>query len=176
MAVRKGSKPRCIIIAGPNGAGKTTFARKFLTEDLGILHFVNADLIAYGLSPLHPELAARVAGRLLLAELDRLVRERKSFALESTFSGKTYVERIQKMKDVGYRVEMIFLKLNSPELAVKRVAHRVKQGGHYVPSEAVHRRYLRGWRNFELYYRPLSDVWAVFENSGSSPILEEKHP
>lgn len=86
MARRK-AKPKCIIIAGPNGAGKTTFARKFLTADTGILRFVNADLIAAGLSPLHPELAARKAGRFLLMELDRLAKERSSFALESTLSG-----------------------------------------------------------------------------------------
>jgi predicted ABC-type ATPase len=82
-------QPRCLIIAGPNGAGKTTLAKKFLTPDKGILHFVNADLIASGLSPLHPELAGRAAGRLLLAEVDRLTSERRSFALESTLSGMT---------------------------------------------------------------------------------------
>lgn len=97
MAKRAKPQPRCIIIAGPNGAGKTTFARKILTAQQGILHFVNADLIAAGLSPLHPELAARAAGRLLLAELDRLAAGRMSFALESTLSGPTYVERMQRL-------------------------------------------------------------------------------
>jgi predicted ABC-type ATPase len=89
MSGKRKVKPRCIIIAGPNGAGKTTFARQFLTVERGILHFVNADLIASGLSPLHPELAARTAGRLLLMELERLVEEKASFALESTLSGRS---------------------------------------------------------------------------------------
>lgn len=175
MAVRNSVQPRCIIIAGPNGAGKTTFARKFLTEEQGILHFVNADLIASGLSPLHPELAARAAGRLLLGELDRLVKERRSFALESTMSGKTYVDRIKLMKEAGYRVEMIFLKLNSPELAIKRVALRVKQGGHHVSQIDVRRRFQRGWLNFVDDYRSLADSWAVYENSGSTPILLDQN-
>lgn len=169
-------RPRCIIIAGPNGAGKTTFARKFLTDEQGILHFVNADLIASGLSPLHPELAARSAGRLLLRELDRLAQEAASFALESPLSGRTYVDRIQWLKQKGYAVEMIFLRLESPELAIKRVAHRVKQGGHHVPPEDVRRRFDRAWPNFERHFRPLADVWAMYDNSGPIPVRQEHHP
>lgn len=170
------SLPRCILIAGPNGAGKTTFARKFLTADEGILHFVNADLIASGLSPLHPQLAARAAGRLLLAEVDRLAKEKEPFALESTLSGMAYVQRLKNIRKAGYLVEMVFLKLDSPELAIKRVAHRVKQGGHNVPPEDVRRRYKRGWTNFVEHYRQLADVWAVYDNSGPVPVLLKKHP
>lgn len=176
MAPRARPRPRCILIAVPNGAGKTTFSRKILTAQQGILHFVNADLIAAGLSPLHPELAARAAGRLLLAELDRLAAARTSFALESTLSGVTYVERVRRMKDVGYSLEIIFLKLSSADLAIKRVAHRVKQGGHHVPAEDVRRRFVRGWLNFAQHYRPLADVWAVYENSGPTPVLLEQYP
>lgn len=172
----KSPKPRCILIAGPNGAGKTTFAKKFLTADEGILHFVNADLIASGLSPLHPELAARAAGRLLLAEVDRLTKEKEPFALESTLSGMTYVQRLKNIRKAGFLVEMVFLKLDSPELAIKRVAHRVKQGGHNVPPEDVRRRYKRGWINFVEHYRRLAEAWAVYDNSGPVPVLLEKHP
>jgi len=125
---------------------------------------------------LHPELAARAAGRLLLAELDRLTTASTSFALESTLSGVTYQERLQQMKDLGYTVEIVFLRLSSAELAIKRVAHRVKQGGHHVSNEDVRRRFVRGWLNFELHYRPMADVWAVYENSGPIPLLQEKHP
>lgn len=167
------NRPKCIVIAGPNGAGKTTFARKFLTKEMGVLRFVNADLIAAGLSPLHPELAAREAGRLLLSELDRLAKEKISFALETTLSGKTYLERIQRLKKSGYSIEMVFLKLSDADLAIKRVAHRVKQGGHHVPAQDVKRRFVRGWTNFTEHYRPLADVWAVYDNSGPIPILAE---
>ncbi len=176
MATRHRSKPRCIIIAGPNGAGKTTFARQFLTSEEGIIHFVNADLIASGLSPLHPDLAARAAGRLLLSELDRLVEGKASFALESTLSGRTYLDRIGRMKDKGYKIEMVFLKLSDANLAIRRVAYRVKQGGHHVPEADVRRRFLRGWPNFAQHYRPLADAWAVYENSGPVPVLQERHP
>jgi predicted ABC-type ATPase len=176
MTSSRKAKPKCIIIAGPNGAGKTTFARKFLTDEKGILRFVNADLIASGLSPLHPELAARAAGRLLLSELDRLTKEGLSFALESTLSGKTYLERVRKLRNAGYMVEMVFLKLSSPELAMKRVAHRVKQGGHHVPDEDVKRRFIRGWPNFELHYRALADAWAVYDNSRTIPVLLDRYP
>jgi predicted ABC-type ATPase len=176
MAVRKKTRPRCIIIAGPNGAGKTTFARKFLSNDLGIKHFVNADLIAAGLSPLHPELAAMAAGRLLLQEVERLMNLRASFALESTLSGRSYLVWIGRLKDLGYRVEIVFLKLESPDLAIKRVAHRVKHGGHHVPATDVRRRFQRGWFNFVEHYRSLADSWAVYENSSSTPILLDQYP
>lgn len=169
-------KPRCIIIAGPNGAGKTTFAKKFLTPSEGILHFINADLIAAGLSPLDPQLAARAAGRLLLQEFDRLAETKESFAIESTLSGKGYIDRLRKLKAAGYELNIIFLKLNSPKLAMERVAFRVRQGGHQVPKEDIKRRFVRGWPNFVQLYRPLADEWAVYDNSGIIPILLEQYP
>jgi predicted ABC-type ATPase len=138
--------PRCIVIAGPNGAGKTTFAREYLPKDAGVIHFVNADLIAAGLSPLRPELAALAGGRLLLTELDRLARAKVDFAFESTLSGLGYVGRLKKWKAAGYRLEVIFLRLRSPQLALRRIAVRMKQGGHSVPRADVLRRFKRGWR------------------------------
>ncbi|MCC7501259.1 MAG: AAA family ATPase [Flavobacteriales bacterium] len=147
------SKPRCIVIAGPNGAGKTTFAREFLPKDAGILHFVNADLIAAGLSPLEPSAAQVAAARIFLVELDRLAGERADFAFETTLSGRGYMERLQRWKAAGYRVEIVFLKLPNVQLALKRVALRVKQGGHHVPDADVRRRFVRGWLNFETVYK-----------------------
>jgi predicted ABC-type ATPase len=166
--------PVCLIVAGPNGAGKTTFAREYLPREAGILHFVNADLIAAGLSPLKPEWAALAAGRLLLAELDRLADAQVDFAFESTLSGLTYAARLKKWKASGYRVEMVFLKLASVRLALRRIADRVRQGGHSVPAADVRRRFDRGWRNFQTIYRPLADAWAVYDNSDQYfRILEE---
>ncbi len=163
--------PRCIIIAGPNGAGKTTFAREFLPKEAGIVHFVNADLLAAGLSPLQPQAAALAAGKLLLKELDRLSRARVSFAFESTLSGLTYVTRLRRWKAHGYRIEIVYLKLQSPRLALRRIAIRVKQGGHDVPRSDVLRRFERGWENFQNIYQLQADVWAVYDNSGNAPIL-----
>jgi predicted ABC-type ATPase len=164
---------RCIVIAGPNGAGKTTFAREFLPKDTDIVHFVNADLIASGLSALRPEIAAVTAGRVFLAELDRLARSRTSFAFETTLSGRVYSGRLRKWKAAGYRVEIAYLKIDSTELALKRIAGRVRQGGHNVPREDVIRRFSRGWNIFSRIYRPLADAWWVYDNSGLTPILLE---
>jgi len=167
-------RPRCIVIAGPNGAGKTTFAREFLPKDAGVIHFVNADLIAGGLSPLHPELAALASGRLVLAELDRLANSRADFAFEATLNGHIYVGRLKRWKAAGYRIEIAFLRLASPQIALRRIAARVKQGGHHVPERDVLRRFERGWKNFQSLYRSLADAWAVYDNSGTTPVLVEQ--
>jgi predicted ABC-type ATPase len=168
--------PRCIVIAGPNRAGKTTFAREYLARDAGSIHFINADLIAGGLSPLAPQRAALSAARLMLAEIDRLTAARADFAFESTLSGRTYVSRLKRLKSAGYQLEIVFLRVASTSLALKRIAARVRQGGHPVPKSDVLRRFERGWRNFESVYRPLADAWAVYENSGVRPILLERSP
>lgn len=168
--------PRCIVIAGPNGAGKTTFAREFLPKDAGVAHFVNADLIAGGLSPLQPEAATVAAGRIFLRELDRLARAQADFAFETTLSGLVYRARLNRWKAAGYRLEMVFLRLPSPRLALRRIAARVRQGGHNVPRADVLRRFARGWENFQTHYRPLADAWAVYDNSGETPRLLERFP
>jgi predicted ABC-type ATPase len=164
------------VIAGPNGAGKTTFARRYLPAKARVIHFVNADLIAAGLSPLKPELAAIAAARMVLREIDRLAKARADFAFESTLSGLTYARRLESWRREGYRVEIVYLRLKSSQLALRRVAARVRQGGHDVPRADVVRRYSRGWKNFQLIYRPLADSWAIYENSGQSPQLLEQEP
>ncbi len=168
------SQPRCIVIAGPNGAGKTTFAQEFLLKDAGIARFVNADLIAAGISPLDPNLATSAAARLFLAELDRLANLGEDFSFETTMSGMAHLTRLRRFKDLGYRVEIVFLKLNSPELAIKRVAERVKHGGHDVPQADILRRFRRGWLNFCNEYRLVSDSWTVYDNSTDTPIREKE--
>lgn len=167
--------PRCIIIAGPNGAGKTTFAREFLLKEAGVVRFVNADLIAAGLSPLDPTLARLTAGRLVLAELQKLARAHVSFAFETTMSGRTYLTSLKLWKAAGYRIEIIYLSLNSPAVAFRRIAARVRQGGHDVPHVDVLRRIMRSRELFPVY-RALADAWAVYDNTGPSPVLVEKGP
>ena len=168
--------PRCIIIAGPNGAGKTTFAREFLPREAGIVHFVNADLIAGGLSPLRPGLAAVTAGRLVLAQLDRLAKDRADFAFETTLSGLAYASRLKRWKIEGYYIEIIFLRLTSAHVALNRIAARVKEGGHHVPRADVIRRFNRGLENFEKTYCLLADTWTMYDNSGDIPILLNQEP
>lgn len=168
--------PRCIVIAGPNGAGKTTFAREYLPRIAGVVQFVNADLIAQGLAPLDPRLAALAAGRLLLQEITRLAAARVDFAFESTLSGLSYARHLATWKQQGYRIEIAYLRLKSPQLALRRIAARVRQGGHSVPRSDVLRRFERGWEHFIRLYRPLADEWAVYDNSGVSPKLLERWP
>ncbi len=141
-----------------------------------VIHFVNADLIAAGLSPLKPELVALAAARMVLREIDRLAKARADFAFESTLSGLTYVRRLESWRREGYRVEIVYLRLKSSQLALRRVAAPVRQGGHDVPRADVVRRYSRGWKNFQLIYRPLADPRAIYENSGQSPQLLEQEP
>lgn len=168
--------PVCLIIAGPNGAGKTTFAREFLPREGGMVHFVNADLIAAGLSPLKPAMANVNAGRVFLSELDRLAGSGADFAFESTLSGRAYVERIKKWKTRGYHIEIVYLRLASPEIALKRIAARVKEGGHDVPAADVRRRFIRSWRNFEIVYGPLCHAWWLYDANLRPPVLLKKHP
>jgi predicted ABC-type ATPase len=133
-------------------------------------------LIASGLSPLRPELAALAAGRLFLKELDRFAKTRADFAFESTLSGLTYLGRLNRWKAAGYRIEIVYLRLRSPQLALRRIAARVRQGGHCVPRADVLRRFDRSWINFEKRYRLLADTWSVYDNSGETPRLTKQGP
>jgi predicted ABC-type ATPase len=165
------AEKRIIIIAGPNGAGKTTFAREYLPFEVGITSFINADLIAAGLSPFAPELAARRAGRLMLEEIDRCGAVGMDFAFETTLSGKAYVHRISSWQSLGYTVKLVFLQLESVEQAMARVQLRVRQGGHAIPPDVIARRFKAGLSNFEDLYRPLVNEWQTIDNGGPAPRL-----
>ena len=162
---------RILIIAGANGAGKSTFAREYLPNEAGCPLFVNADWIAAGLSPFAPEQAALRAGRVMLAEMAEHLRRRESFAFETTLAGRTYTRLIPRWRVAGYTVHLIFLRLDSVELAVERVAVRVAQGGHPVPEPVIRRRFEQRWRNFNQVYRRLVDSWRLYDNSGEMPVL-----
>jgi predicted ABC-type ATPase len=165
---------KVVIIGGPNGAGKTTFAREFLPQEAGCPEFVNADLIAAGLSPFNPQGASFRAGRLMLQEIARHAAAGRNFAFESTLSGLTYVRMIDVWQASGYRVKLVFLSLATPEEAIARVAMRVRQGGHGVPVETIRRRFSAGLRNFQDVYRHRVDYWQWFDNSGDAPVLSDE--
>jgi predicted ABC-type ATPase len=166
-------KPRVVIIAGPNGAGKTTFAQTFLPQEAQCPRFINADLIAASLSPFAPEVAAIKAGRLMLREIDEAAAKRESFAFETTLSGLGYLRRIENWRAAGYHVSLLFLSLPTVEMALARVAERVRQGGHDVPEATIRRRFVSGRRNFETRYRDAVDAWAVYDNSREARVLVE---
>lgn len=162
---------KIVIIAGPNGAGKTTFAREFLTGEAHCPIFINADLIAAGLSPFAPELAAIKAGRLMLESVQEHIIKGDSFAIETTLSGLGYARAIPVWRKQGYHVKLMFFQLPDVETAIIRVAERVKQGGHNIPEAVIRRRFAVGLKNFEHVYQALVDSWMQFDNSGDSPIL-----
>lgn len=164
-------QPTIYLIGGCNGAGKTTFAREFLLKEVGCANFLNADYLAFGLSPLSPEIAAMKAGRLLLAEFKSLVAHRKTFALESTLSGLTYLRLLRAAKQNGFRIYLHYLWLPTPAIAIARVRERVKKGGHHVPVADIRRRFTRGRQHFVRDYAPLADRWAVWDNLVHPPEL-----
>ena len=164
-------RPCFHLIAGPNGAGKTTFARRFLPHYAGSYSFLNADLIAAGLSPLRPEAAAISAGRILVREWRRLARARIDFAAESTLAGVGLIRRLKSLRRAGYRLCLYFLWLPAAALAQARVQARVLMGGHDVPPETIARRYLAGLDALREGLLDRFDDWYLFDNSGPRPRL-----
>ena len=138
---------KCYIIAGPNGAGKTTFANDFLPIEAECLNFINADLIAHGLSPFRPDKMGVEAGRIMIQKINESVKKGESFAFETTFSGKLYEKKIKSWKSKGYEIIIYYLKLPNVDIAVERVKLRVSQGGHDVPEKIIRRRFDRSWIN-----------------------------
>lgn len=157
--------PHVIVIAGANGAGKSTVAPFLLRDTLGVSEFVNADTLAQGLSAFAPETVAITAGRIMLARLNELAESNADFAFETTLSTRSFVSRLQKMREEGYKFKLIFLWLINSELAVLRVAERVRQGGHDIPKETIKRRYEKGLHNFFKLYQPIADSWYFYDNS-----------
>jgi len=167
----KRKSPTVYVIAGPNGAGKTTFATEFLPDFVDCREFLNADLIAAGLSPFAPEMESVRAGRLLLTRIRELTEDLKDFGFETTLAGRTYVRLFDQMHRQGYRIVLLFLWLPSADMAVTRVANRVRQGGHHVPEPDIRRRFAAGIRNLFGLYRPLVDDWWLYDASQLPPRL-----
>jgi len=164
----KPKQPTVVVIAGPNGAGKSTAAPYLLKQALGILEFVNADQIALGLSAYAPETVSFEAGRIMLKRLHELAASKVSFAFESTLSSRTFALFLKQCKAQGYKVHIFYVALPSAELAVNRVALRVKLGGHNIPQIDVERRFLRSLNNLYELYLPLADRWTVLDNASGT--------
>nr|VFK63656.1 MAG: Predicted ABC-type ATPase [Candidatus Kentron sp. UNK]VFK70882.1 MAG: Predicted ABC-type ATPase [Candidatus Kentron sp. UNK] len=158
---------KCFIIAGPNGAGKTTFARDFLPKEGACINYINADLIASGLSPFAPENAAVMAGKIMLREMERCVNESRSFAFETTLSGVSYIKKVESWKRSGYGIILYYFSLPSVEMAIERVRYRVEQGGHGVSESIIRRRFERSRTNLEKLFKPIVDAWMIFDTSSS---------
>src|SRR5262245_30616107 len=157
--------PLAVVVAGPNGAGKSTMAPRLLQEALAVSEFVNADAIAAGLSAFRPDSVAMSAGRAMLTRVRALALARVDFAFETTLASRSFAPWLARLRASEYRVHLIFLSLSGPDLAVARIAERVRRGGHDVPEVVVRRRFAAGLDNFFELYRVLADTWQMFDNS-----------
>jgi len=163
--------PTCWIIAGPNGAGKTTFALEYLPQVAGCTRFINADLIAAGLSPLAPERELFTASRIFLKEIEECIVEREDFAFETTLAGRSYLRLVERLRQDGWKVELIYLALPSIEMSKLRVAERVSHGGHNIPAADIERRFPRSLRNLLNEFSHRVDRCTCFMNDGAKPAL-----
>jgi predicted ABC-type ATPase len=163
--------PNLFIIAGPNGAGKTTYVKRFLRQEMQCREFVNADLIAAGLSPFAPERAAFEAGRIMLKRLRDLFTRRDDFSFETTLTGYGYMPMLREMKEAGYRIRLDYLWFPHLEVTRARVKQRVTKGGHNIPDDVQVRRFGKGLRFLLEHYRPLLHDWRIYDNTGQNPHL-----
>ncbi len=164
-------KKKLYIIAGPNGVGKTTASMTILPEVLDCNEFVNAEIIAFGLSPFNLESVAIKAGRTMLKRIDDLLSEEVTFAIETTLATKSYTSLITKAKQKGYEVVLLFFWLDNVQQAINRVSKRVSEGGHDIPEKVIERRYIAGVRNLFQIYLDICDVVQVYDNTNGTPIL-----
>ena len=163
------------IISGCNGVGKTTASMTILPEFLDCQEFVNADMIASGLSPFQPEKVAFEAGRIMLERIDFLMQTNQSFAIETTLATKSYKNKLLKAIENGYQIKLLFFWLPSYEMAIDRVAIRVSEGGHNIPKDIIKRRYFRGIENLFNIYLPLCTTWLIFDNEKKPKLVAEKN-
>src|SRR5262245_60309469 len=178
--------PLVVVLAGSNGAGKSTSAPYLLKDALAVDEFVNADTIAQGLSAYRPDAAAVTAGKVMLERLRVLGGLRRDFAFETTLSGRSHARWLKELQASGYRTHLIFLSLPSADLAVARVADRVRRGGHDVPEAVIRRRFAAGLSNLFSVYMNVVDAWTIYDNAdvvsprlvasrafGASPVIAD---
>lgn len=158
---------RLYIIAGCNGAGKTTASYTVLPEMLNCKEFVNADEIAKGLSPFNADAVAVEAGRLMLSRIAMLLEKGETFSIETTLATRSYLNLVKKAQSQGYSVTLLFFWIDSPALAKNRVAQRVREGGHSIPSDVIERRYFNGLKNLFEIFMPIVDDWCLYDNNST---------
>jgi predicted ABC-type ATPase len=164
--------PAVIIIAGPNGAGKTTFASEYLSIEERGFEFVNADEIVHAGEPAISEIEA---GRRMLERIDELVEDDANFVFETTLASLTYARKIPSWRQRGYHVRLIYLQLTSVNDSLARVRKRVLAGGHDIPREAIIRRFDKSLTYFETKYKPIVDVWHLWDSrEGSFALVESR--
>jgi predicted ABC-type ATPase len=161
---------KILMVAGPNGAGKTTLTQRLIVNSSMLYEFINVDDIARSLAPIHPESMALTSSKLMIKRLKELLDSNKSFAFETTASGTNYLRHLKSAQSKGYEINLTFLWLANPEQAIKRVAQRVRQGGHHVAEEVIIRRYYLGLKNLIKYYVPLANSVLVMDSSSEESV------
>lgn len=171
----KKRKQTCFVIAGPNGAGKTTFALRYLPQIAGCRNFVNADLIAYGISPFDSLSAQYKAGRLFLRQIYANIDKRVDFAFETTLAGRSHINLLKKLRQDGWQIVLFFLWIPNAAFSKSRIRERVEHGGHNIPDDAIYRRFPRIMQNFIKIYIPLCDKVVCYDNSKPNyvPVFEK---
>ena len=157
--------PRLFIIAGCNGSGKTTASYSVLPEMLECTQYVNSDEFAKSIAPFDPDSASVSAGRFMLMRINYLFNKKEDFCIESTLATSSLLRMVREAKSNGYTVTLIYLWLNSPELAIARVHDRVLSGGHNIPEPIIRRRFFMGLKYFFDEYIPECDRWILADNS-----------
>lgn len=165
------NRPTCYVIGGPNGAGKTTFALNYLPEIAGCDNFVNADMIAYGISPLNTLSVQYDAGRVFLNKVHKNIEARVDFAFETTLSGRSHINLLKTLGETNWHIVLFFLWIPSADFSRDRIRQRVSEGGHDINDEAIYRRYPRTMYNFINIYIPLCDKVSCYDNSNPEPVL-----
>ena len=162
------------VFAGCNGSGKSTLANRLLSSIQPNPEFVNADIIAARLNPDDVEAVAITASKIMLDHLKELAAQKVDFAFETTLAARTFARFLRKCQNNGYRINLIYIWLHNPDLAVSRVALRVAAGGHNIPEDVIRRRYHRGLNNFFQLYSSIADRWIVYDNSNRRQKIAEK--
>jgi len=160
-----------IIVGGPNGAGKTTAARLFIPHYLKEGLYLNADEIARSISPDDPDSAALAAGRIFIERVRELVARKRSFAFETTCSGRSYVRLLEQCRQTGWSIRLLYFWLPSPDYSAERVARRVSEGGHNIPIDVIQRRYRAGISNMHNFYLSIADDAEIYDNSDRQRVL-----
>lgn len=166
MQSGQANNPTVIMVGGPNGAGKSTIGPHLVRDTFGEIEFVDADIIARGLSAFDPDRRAFAAGRVMLRHLDDLAKARRDFAFETTLASRTFAPFLRRLAGEGYQCHLRYVWIQSADIAVRRVRARVAAGGHTVPEETIRRRFVRSARNLLDLYLPLMASWEVLDNTG----------
>jgi predicted ABC-type ATPase len=157
--------PKVVVIAGPNGAGKSTVCEEVAYRWIGVRHYVNADVIARGLSAFGFDDVALDAGKVMLNRVRQLAEERADFGFETTLASRSFAPWLAELVQSGYAFHLVYLWLPTEDAAIERVAGRVRKGGHGIPEETIRRRYHAGLKNFFHLYQPLATTWQMYDNS-----------